>query len=101
MKGFTHAVESLRSRIKTRFPDEDQAFPFLKELEDVLLTMPKYEYGMTIAVEDGIVRVHNYGGQWSAEAIVNEDGGYVSVTLNEGHLRSLVDYIDRQKAVKS
>ena len=97
-QGFTHALETLRSRIKTRFPDEAQAHPFLQALEDLLRTMPKYEYGMTIAVEDGVAIVSRRGSQWGAEFRVNEDGGYVSVTLDEGHLRSIVDFIDRQKA---
>ena len=99
MRGFVEALERLRGRIVTRFPDEDQSRPFLHDLEALLHAMPKYEYGMTIAVEDGVVKLHNYGGKWSAEAIVNEDGGYMSVTLNEGHLRALVDFIDRQRAV--
>ena len=101
MRGFTDALERLRSRIVTRFPDEEQSAPFLHDLNNLLHTMPKYDSGMTIAVEDGVVKLHQYGNTgWTADFTVNEDGGYVSVTLNEGHLRALVDYIDRQRAVR-
>ena len=52
--------------------------------------------------EDGMVIVgesldSEHRGEWYAEAIVNDEGGNVSVTITEAQLRSLVNFIDLNK----
>jgi len=61
-----------------------------------------YEGQMAVYSEDGRVTVGpslepEHRGEWYMEAIVNEEGGYMSCTITEAQLRALVAYIDLHK----
>lgn len=63
-----------------------------------------YSGEMAVYSEDGAVKVGeslepDHRGKWYMEAVVNEEGGYVSCTITEGQLRALVAYIDLNKRV--
>lgn len=63
--------------------------------------MTAYAGDLVIHVEDGSVRVGRSPGnprEFFMEGVVNEEGGYGSVTLSEAQLRTLVAYIDNLKA---
>jgi hypothetical protein len=61
-----------------------------------------YAGEMAVFSEDGAIRVGkslepNHRDEWYMEAVVNEEGGYVSCTITEAQLRALVAYIDLNK----